>query len=83
MADLELDFRYVEGNLLTSLDPEGTAIMICLQLCGVGTVVCSTLGLKLDFRYVEGKRPDSFCTEAIEVSETFCEDFDFWSFFFD
>ena len=82
IADLEFDLRYVEGNLLASFEPEGTAIMICLQLYGVGTVGCSTLGLELDFRYAEGRRPKSFCTEAIEESETFCEDFDFVSFFF-
>ena len=32
IADLEFDLRYVEGNLLASFVPEGTAIMICLQL---------------------------------------------------
>ena len=73
----ELDLQYVDGNLLTSFMFEGTVIMIYLQLYGVGTVVCSTLGLELDLRYVEGNRPYSFVLVVIELFETLWVDFDF------
>ena len=56
--------------------------MICWQLFGVGTVVCSALGLLLVFRYVEGNLY-SFWTEALVVIVTFWDDLDFVSFFFD